>query len=252
LALLPGLEEENNEFFDQVLQLFDSICRNVEQTYFYQALFLCLITAPDLRGAALHYLARRLPKLTQLEDVSFVVGDDPSLMVHAFAATLRDQNPLVQRAILELLVNNFNLDSQLIDGKDITLLLSAAVEVILRRDMSLNRRLYAWFLGSSDSRRDKQEYFRKYVHHHLVLALKDMFRIRSTDLNLLQKPYRIMISLLDRSEIGIPLIQNLIRDILRCTYEFTRKNPVPQSDKVLQTARMFFEMTDPYLIWAKL
>lgn len=35
----------------------------------------------------------------------------------------------------------------------------------------------------------------------------------------LTKPYRIMISLLDRSEIGIPAIQLLIMDIFMSFYE---------------------------------
>ncbi|KAJ1651312.1 hypothetical protein IWQ61_008089, partial [Dispira simplex] len=251
-ALLFGLEEENSEYFDSVLELLDGVAKNVEPSYYFQALFLCLITSPELRGAALHYLSRRLPKITQLEDVAFVIGNNPGLMVHAFAATLRDKNALVQRGMLELLVNNFPLESNLVQEGDIVLLVEAAVEVILRRDMSLNRRLYLWFLGASESRQDKQDYFHRHVLKPLTEALRGKFARDTTDLVTLQNPYRILISLLDRSEIGVPLVGSLLLDTLDCVYTRSCTLPPDAQDKLLQTAKMFLEMSDPYLVWSKL
>ncbi|KAJ1968800.1 hypothetical protein IWQ62_001022 [Dispira parvispora] len=251
-ALLFGLEEENSEYFASVLELLDGVAKNVEPSYYFQALFLCLITSPELRGAALHYLSRRLPKITQLEDVAFVIGNDPRLMVHAFAATLRDKNALVQRGMLELLVNNFPLESSLVQGADMVLLIEAAVEVILRRDMSLNRRLYLWFLSASESRQDKQDYFHRHALKPLTEALRGKFTQDTTDLVTLQSPYRILISLLDRSEIGVPLVGSLLLDALDCVYTRSSALPPDAQDKLLQTAKMFLEMCDPYLVWSKL
>ncbi|KAJ1972584.1 hypothetical protein H4R34_005361, partial [Dimargaris verticillata] len=251
LALLPGLEEENSEHFDQVLSLLDRVRDGVEPQYFYQALFLCLTTATDLRGAGLHYLARRMPQVSQLEDVVFVVGDDPSLMIHAFAAALRDPNLLVQRAMLELLLVKFPLASGFFQGADQVLLIGGAVEVILRRDMSLNRRLYSWFLGKSDSRRERQKHFHTWVRQPLVQALRNLFATPSVQLATLQKPYKIVMSLLDRSEIGVPLVQEVLFDALACTSQHIAVSPITEADKLLQTARMLFEMADPYLIWSQ-
>jgi len=41
---------------------------------------------------------------------------------------------------------------RLIEQSDLIVLVKAAVGVVLRKDMSLNRRLYAWLLGKSSNR----------------------------------------------------------------------------------------------------
>lgn len=53
----------------------------------------------------------------------------------------------IEKALL--FVVKFNLSFQLLQATrpDMIRILSAALHVVLRRDMSLNRRLYAWLLG---------------------------------------------------------------------------------------------------------
>lgn len=82
LALLPGLEEETGEFFEkvsllgnmvsslahdrmrvQVAALLDRVSGTVSPSFFFQNLWLVLITAPNSRIPALNYLAKRLPKM---------------------------------------------------------------------------------------------------------------------------------------------------------------------------------------------
>ncbi|KAJ1928071.1 hypothetical protein IWQ60_002383 [Tieghemiomyces parasiticus] len=246
LALLPGLEEEGNEFFDQTLRLLDAVSHGVEAPYFYQALFLGLITAPDLRTAALHYLSRRLPRSTQREDMAFVVGDDPTLLVHALAASLRDSQPLVQRATLDLLVAHLPLAADLVAGDDAPLLLAAAAEVVLRRDMSLNRRLYAWLLGPSETRADRQVHFSSRVQRPLVKALRAMLATTDPDDAVRQRPFRILVSLLDRSEIGVPLVRALVPD----TVTAARRYHATSLQSTRPAVRMLFETVDPYLVWS--
>lgn len=91
LALLPGLEEETGEFFDQVcetyfydllvsgvrtsdksliltrqqvLTLLDRLSGTVSPAFFIQNIWLCMLTTPSARAPALQYLSRRLPKLS--------------------------------------------------------------------------------------------------------------------------------------------------------------------------------------------
>jgi len=63
LALLPGLEEETAEFFDQVLNLLDRLSTTVSLSYFLENIWLILLTMPPVRGTALNLVSRRLPRL---------------------------------------------------------------------------------------------------------------------------------------------------------------------------------------------
>jgi hypothetical protein len=59
LALLPGLEEETGEFFDQV----DRLSTTVSLSFFLENVWLILLTMPPVRGTALNFVSRRLPRL---------------------------------------------------------------------------------------------------------------------------------------------------------------------------------------------
>ena len=63
LALLPGLEEETGEFFDQVLNLLDRLSNTVSLSFFLENIWLILLTMPPVRGTALNLVSRRLPRL---------------------------------------------------------------------------------------------------------------------------------------------------------------------------------------------
>ncbi|CAG8680344.1 18141_t:CDS:10 [Gigaspora margarita] len=254
IALLPGLEEEGSEFFDKVLSLLDYLSGIVEKSYFLQSMWLVLITCPALRTPALSYLSRRMPKISSKEDVAVVLGDDVGIMVRAFSATLGDKQVLVQRAILELLVVNFPLKvnnfGDIMQQDDLILLMKSATSVVLRKDMSLNRRLYAWLLGPDEHIEQQIEHFHVFAKSAVVSALKSTFFMDVDDLIGAQRPYKILISLMDKWEIGQPIVQELFIDVL-----WSLKKHVDKSEfgmDLLQTANMFMEMIEPYLIWMKL
>jgi hypothetical protein len=111
IALLPALEEEGSEGFDKVVVMMDRLSDMVELPFFYSCVWLVMINNTSLRLPCLNYLLRRLPKITNTEDVALVLGgpDNIGLMVRAFSATMTDPHLLVQRGILELLVQNYAL-----------------------------------------------------------------------------------------------------------------------------------------------
>lgn len=99
----------------QVAALLDRLSGTVSPSFFFQNLWLVLITAPHSRIPALNYLARRLPRDesgTGSEDaLDAIVGQDVGLMVRGFAAALEDDKILVQRGILDLLIGTLRIDS---------------------------------------------------------------------------------------------------------------------------------------------
>ena len=87
-------------------------------------------------------------------DITNIVGRDIGLMIRAFAATLEDDNVLVRRGALEILLQSLRIDGAAIKQakpSDRMIIMRAASSVVLRRDLSLNRRLYTWLLGSHNS-----------------------------------------------------------------------------------------------------
>jgi len=181
LSLLPGLEDERSEDFDQVVQLLNKLRLasgrpssdaqapsddSSQDSYFWQCFFLATITNPSRRQGALSYLVRELPSFVDSPKANgnpsekFVsvsaaaksaLSPEPGLLIRCLAAGLSDGQLLVQRGFLDLLVSHLHLNSsvlqKMVPESDIEHLIFAAIGVVLRRDMSLNRRLWLWLLG---------------------------------------------------------------------------------------------------------
>ncbi len=152
--------------------LLDRLSGTVTPSFFIQNVWLVMLTTPSARGTSLNVLSRRLPKMNaydgrpmlltddiyteiylRLIDITAIVGRDIGLMIRAFAAALEDENLLVRRSALDLLLHALRVDSVAIrraHADDQAILMRAATGVVLRRDLSLNRRLYNWLLGPDD------------------------------------------------------------------------------------------------------
>ena len=63
LAILPGLEEETGEYFDEVLEMLDYLNGVLSPQFFLQNIWLILITSPSSRIPALNYLCKRISNI---------------------------------------------------------------------------------------------------------------------------------------------------------------------------------------------
>lgn len=192
-------------------------------------------------------------------------------MVRAFAASLGDDNLLVQRGTLDLLLTALRLEGSALHSAspaDRKLLVRAATGVVLRRDLSLNRRLFAWVLGPDEALEKQEEYFNKYARDLLVITLReDMFH-PSTEYAA-TRPFKIYVSLLDKWEIGAPLTDVLIYDSLKAikqaltdgkdNYEDVSKPSFKilatgslQRFQFLITANTLYEAVQPKATWKHL
>lgn len=153
----------------------------------------------------------------------------------------------------------------------------AALSIVLRKDMSLNRRLYAWLLGNENGSQLQMVYFDKFAKKAATQAVRGLF-YATTDagsnqfhdeeqfVTESQRPYKILISLLDKWEIGQPVVQDIFVDSLTSLQTHVRRGThgsevrntetaghvCSSRQQILQTANMWMEMTEPYLIWMKL
>lgn len=316
LALLPGLEEETAEDFDRTLKLVESFKKTIRpqdseeitdvhssgDDFFWQCFFLASITGQSRRPGALAYLVRSLPRLghslaiespepgstpngnaaedelsTKLSQL--VTTPEPGLLLRCFAAGLADEQLLIQRGFLDLLVTHLPLHSKVLQTRvksdDLELLLKAAAGVVTRREMSLNRRLWTWLLGpeppvgetenglespSSTSTHQhgffasKTSYFEEYGLQPLTNALLALVKeAPETSAAEKARPYRICLSLMDRWEIGGLVVPEVFLPIV----DSVRKYKAEASGKaefveVLRSASTFFDGVESGLIYGEI
>ncbi|RDX51932.1 hypothetical protein OH76DRAFT_1400831 [Lentinus brumalis] len=253
LALLPGLEEENGEYFDKVLALLDRLAGTISQSFFFQNIWLAILTTPRARGTALTYLSRRLPPFKADEDITPIVGSDLGLMIRAFAAALEDDDLLVRRGALDILLQSLRIDGiavQKAQADDRAILMRAATSVVLRRDLALNRRLFAWLLGPGEGSQAQTEYYMEHSLELLRSTLRDEMFNPSQEYSQ-SRPFKIFISLLDKFEIGLPLTEVLVYDAFKALRRALDSGP-EASDDLTMTGSTLYEAVEQHALWNRL
>ncbi|KAI0271467.1 Dopey, N-terminal-domain-containing protein [Gloeopeniophorella convolvens] len=253
LALLPGLEEETGEFFEQVLSLLDRLSATVSLSFFLENVWLILITNPSARGTALTLVSRRIPKLIADDDLAAMLGHDVGLMIRAFAASLEDDNLLVRRYALDLILQALRLDGVAIQKasyEDRIIIMRAATGVVMRRDLSLNRRLYTWLLGSDENSELQVAYLRSHSLDLLKSTLRAEMLSPSVEYSE-SRPFKIFISLLDKWEIGGALTEAIVLDAFKAIRSSIESHAEPGED-VVMTASTLYEAVEPHIVWKQL
>ncbi|CAI5772580.1 Dopey_N domain-containing protein [Podarcis lilfordi] len=249
IGLLPGLEE-GSEIYDRTDALLVKLSLVIGKEVFYSALWGSVLVSPSIRLPASLFVVSHINRELSGKQQKYMLGTDTKLMVKAFCVSMLDSNVLVQRNTLEVVLFFFPFYSSLdpsesavtLSRSDIVHLLSASAQTLLRRDMSLNRRLYAWLLGSdikggtflpdpsiSMSLEDHAFYFfGKYSKDLLVEALIEILHQNFAESYLEEqhhaylRPFRILISLLDKPEIGPPVVADLFLEVIRAFYSYCK------------------------------
>ena len=126
----------------------ESLSIKVGDGYFYHCFWMAMISSPRSRLNAWTFLLKKLGNSFSNEDIGILMGNEPGLMVKALAQCLNDSVVLVQRNSLDFLVKYLPFDCCANYYKNnAKFLVLASLKTVLRKDMSLNRRLYTWLLG---------------------------------------------------------------------------------------------------------
>ncbi|ODV59967.1 Dop1p ASCRUDRAFT_21626, partial [Ascoidea rubescens DSM 1968] len=283
LSLLPAIDDESSESFLDVLDLIDTLKKNLnDNSSFWQSLFLIIISNPDKRLGALIWCNKRLPSfnivslanatdiqsnLDNKDQLRFnldstdiwsnkvlkenalsnlpneakaCVSPEPGLLIRAFCKALKDDNIFVQRGFFDLLLSKLQLNSNILQllatPSDLTKLIICASSTVLRKDMSLNRRLWNWLLGpdllDSSNLPNRHSlpqaflklinYFKKYGKSQLVNGLLKLIDIQNNSSEDTHKiitnhdsmppykrmiqAYKICLAIMDKWEIGSLII----------------------------------------------
>jgi hypothetical protein len=302
LALLPSLEEENSEEFEWTLRILNELKDVVaggpgaapsKHQYFWQCMFLASVTSSTRRPGALAYFVRNLPPLTASKAASVddkpslkdntqaVASPEPGLLIRSFCAGLRDEQLLIQRGFLDLLVTHLPLHSEVLqraaNKADLNRLVAAATFVISRRDMSLNRRLWSWFLGPEpvndvngapspmsprlsgqvtprlDTTATQSKYFEAHGLSSLVATVLGMIGKESDEPSERSRPLRLSLALLDRWEIGSLVVPQIFLPALKQVWKYHNSSASKEArGEVLRSANMFFDAAESSLIWSEI
>uniref|UniRef100_A0A8C0VBW7 DOP1 leucine zipper like protein B n=1 Tax=Cyanistes caeruleus TaxID=156563 RepID=A0A8C0VBW7_CYACU len=246
IGLLPGLEE-GSEIYDRTDALLVKLSLLMGQEVFYGALWGSVLGSPSIRLPASLFVVSHINRELSGKQQKFMLGTDYKLTIKSLCVSVLDSNVLVQRNTLEAILFFFPfytaLDSKestiLLRRADLVYILSAATQTLLRRDMSLNRRLYAWLLGSDikggtfapDSTTSEEHavyFFGKYSKDLLVESLIVILHQKFPESDPEEqhqaylKPFRILISLLDKPEIGPQVVGDLFLEVLRAFYSYCK------------------------------
>ncbi|XP_059504449.1 protein dopey-1 isoform X4 [Stegostoma tigrinum] len=287
-GVLPGLEE-GSEYYDRANTLLEKVAAAVEQSAFYSALWGSILTSPAVRLPGITYVLAHLNRKLSMEDQLYIIGSDIELMIEAVSVSVQDSSALVQRSTLDLILFCFPFHLFQATRPDMIQVLSAALHVVLRRDMSLNRRLYAWLLGCDNNgcvigprstRHSNPEehaiyYFNNFSKDLLIQAMvgilqgKRCGKEEKMPLHDL-KPFRILISLLDKPELGPAILEDVLIEVFRtlhsqCKAELNLKTQFSyweddtqlsskmrenkKTSELIKTANLLFNSFEPYYMW---
>ncbi|KAH7137948.1 Dopey, N-terminal-domain-containing protein [Dendryphion nanum] len=297
LSLLPGLEDETSEDFERMAAALDKLRETVEpqsdevsqlksegaSSHFWQCFFLATITNASRRQGALAFLVRRLPNFrlssnSLSAEAEAAISPEPGLLIRCFEAGLSDPQLLIQRGFLDLLVTHLPLDSPVLQQRlgagDLERLVAAAAGVVSRKDMSLNRRLWAWLLGpepatgteegdslasptqtrtsGQDPAAHHAEYFSDYGLQALVRSVMKMINRPSKLPADRARPFRICLSFMDRLEVGGLVVPDIFLPALQSVQSYSESATKDEVDEVMRSANTFFDGVDSGLIWGKL
>ncbi|XP_042903309.1 protein DOP1A isoform X2 [Parasteatoda tepidariorum] len=283
IGVLPGLEE-GSDYYDRTDQLLLAVCNNVEQHYFYGCMWECVLSNPSIRLPAVTFIISHYNRKLCMEDQLFIFGTDVDTMVQGLCASLQDTSVLVQRCALDLLLMGFPIHCNQLLTSDMIHVVTSAVTVVLRRDMSLNRRLFSWLMGGdslcsddvnkttpgkSNEKFDANSYFKDFSKEYLLKALQKCFDSPQTIMPSNSVPstadlwcYRLLISLLDRPEISSAILDDIMIDIFRSLYLacHSSKFYISKNDKkgqksskdqneLKKSANLLFGTLEPSYLW---
>ncbi|GAA53094.1 protein dopey-1 homolog [Clonorchis sinensis] len=299
-GLLPGLEQ-GAEFSERGVKTVEMFCAAVGPKFFYTCLWKILIHSPPARHFGISFALNHFNKRKPLEDQDYIYGLNRRVLIQSLSRLFGDSVLLVQRDALDFLLMalpihfislpNVNVADGPLSKEDCKALCTSALCVLLRRDASLNRRLFTWlkggqpvevvpyhsstavqnshrpltmaysvlshckevhdFMTTHDQATELDQYvqslyFNRYSKAILIDAVRQIIR-RPTCLPLpnqliglwdsgsltakrassniaiergiAERPYRILTGLLDRCDLGVSIIETVLSDILRYTYD---------------------------------
>lgn len=262
-SILPGLEEEGNEFFDQILDLLLLLKSTAGDVRFNEAIWDTILDAPCQRLASFHLV--HYQGIGRLPNSSLVPLEPQRKAIIAIGESMLDSSPLVVRFALEYLFRNISLDdndnalrlvilnfnSSSISLNEKLYLVKQMLMVLLHKDISLSRRVYSWLSPLNTSIIPPHNVLVSVptsspiklvlkVLDRMVIELFESTINTSTSIKSAHRLFRILISLLDKEELCETICNHLLLPII---------SGLAKAPFLIEESLMFFEILDVNIIW---
>ncbi|KAM0672216.1 Dopey-like leucine zipper transcription factor [Ordospora colligata] len=196
IGLFPPMEFESGEYYNRARLIMMDFRKFVSTDMFYHSLWSIFLNDERLRMSISNYIFD-----AEKEDV---IHDSMKLVSKALCAGLASESALVVRRCLDLLIYVFADTGSIEDGMITCDLVEAVVKLFVKRDLSLNKRIYAWMkLNERACRSD------------LALLTNVMRRfIARSSAEDMQFFFRILITLQDKGNLCEVIMYNLVFEVL--------------------------------------
>lgn len=231
-CLLTCLDEDGNEFYSKAEQMVEAVRQKITDDVFYRILFTMCVSQPQSRLAICNYLRAHYPKAFEYK----------KLIVAAVSELLSDGNVLVQRLAMEMVVTRLPLPKRQLSDTDIVTLMQSALCVVLKKEVSLNRRLYTWLTEAADSEWTFECDSLPLVHQ----AIKNMLLRNDGEVEDQTRPYKVLTSLLDWPEIGNAVASLVVVDILQHLISMQQSQHFVD---MAQTVNTYLNALDQFIVW---
>ncbi|XP_014250328.1 protein dopey-1 homolog isoform X1 [Cimex lectularius] len=266
-GVLPGFDK-NSDHFIRTNELLENVCEGVGSTFFYGCLWECLTSNSYIRLPSIIFLLSHFDKKLPTEDQAHIMGNNIETMLCGLMACIEDSNILVQRNALDLLMLGFPMHNSHLTTDDMIRLVTKALFTILRRDISLKRRLYGWLLGSEvnmtilshhpSMRKAKAEgrstsYFDVFSKDMLVKAVKIILDNSIGILPFDLRPFNLLISMLDKDKkeenIGQAILGDVLFEYFRLLYLCCHTETKNEKVELLQCVNTLFGILESKYLW---
>lgn len=248
-GVLPAYDS-NLDFFEQTKLLLHKISNAVHQSFFVSQLWDCMIFNSAIRLNALQFMLDH-SALFSHEDLSQI--DVKESLLEAISCSLEDNAILVQRNSLEFLMLCLPIHCDKLSEGDRVKLLKSALITFLRRDMSLNRRVFSWILGCdinkiSNSKEKVISSSLSYleVNSKNVLILSVVSLLQESFVNSDLTYFKIIMTIIDKSDISQNILDYIMIDILRVLYLHQSSK---SSTEVSKIANQVFSIVSSEYLW---
>lgn len=250
LALVPGLEEEGNDCFAKTLSCLDSIAKVVGRPIIMCTMWKSMIFGGRHRLAVCNYIGKLYPREMSSHEFDEFCAGDPNLMLTGLKCSLSDQNTLAIRFALDIVRLHLpNYTDRLLRAQK-SQIAQHLLLVLLRRDMSLTRRVYQWaFASPTQDPEDGEPSERLTRDSELVLidAVKSLLR-SSTHISdkVASRSFKVLIHLTDKIHIMESILGELTMDILEAVSLLDTK---PVSSTTRTSATQLLNLVDLSKLW---
>lgn len=243
-CFLSCLDEDTN-FFSETCLFLKKIENKVGPVNFYNSVWISLSINKNERISIIKYI---LSISSNQENIKNLSNINKKIIFSALISSLKDENILVIRGVLDIFLIYFPLKNVFFEEEDLISITETMLEVFLYKDFSLSKRIIQWFSMSKETLENSIELF--------ISGIRRMCSIKKEK----DSVFKIMIHLLDTPNFGDPLCENVFLDLISYLFDFVNRSKNIENyflsevkeKQTIKKANYFFRLVKLKIVWEQI